>query len=52
MSRSAWSIPFETAVPEYDEVLFSSGDCRKWLITKKGQISGNYGEAKSRFTFI
>ena len=47
MSRSAWSIPFETAVPEYDEMLFASGDCIHWLITKKTEIEGNYDGSQS-----
>ena len=47
MSRTAWSIPFDTAVQGYDEILFSSGDCSVWLITKKAEILGNYDETQS-----
>ena len=41
MSRSPWSIPFETAVNGYDELLFASGDCSKWLITCVGKRKKN-----------
>ena len=47
MSRSAWSIPFDTAVQGYDEILLSSGDCIVWLITKKTEILGNYDGSQS-----
>lgn len=47
MSRTAWSIPFDTAVEGYDEILFSSGDCSVWLITKKTEILGKDDESQS-----
>ena len=37
-----WSINFEQAVPGYNEFLFSTGDKKKWLITKKDQVLGYY----------
>ena len=42
LSRTPWSITFDTAVGGYDELLFSSGDCGSWLITTKTEIEGNY----------
>ena len=47
MSRLAWSIPFETAVMGYDEFLFTTGDCSKWLITKKTEVEGNFDGSQS-----
>ena len=47
MSRSAWSIPFEGAVEEYDEFLFSSGDCSSWLIAKKEEVIGSHDGSTS-----
>ena len=34
----AWSIHFETALPSYDEILISSGNCHNWLITEKSAL--------------
>jgi len=35
-SSSAWSIPFNTV--DYDEFMFTTGDCSKWLVTKKDTV--------------
>ena len=37
-----WSIKFEDAVPGYNEFLFATGDCTKWLITSTYQAVGEY----------
>ena len=34
----AWSIHFDTALPKYDEILISSGNCHNWLITEKSAL--------------
>lgn len=39
-SSSAWSINFETAVPGYNQFLFTTGDCRNWLIAGKSAVVG------------
>ena len=42
----AWSIDFEYTLPNYDEMLLASGNCRNWLIVDKGALknseNGNY----------
>ena len=50
MSRSAWTIPFESSVTGYDEFLFSSGDCSLWLISKKTEVIGSYDGTASKYT--
>ena len=55
MSRSAWTIPFESAVTGYDEFLFSSADCGLWLIAKKTEVIGSYDGTASKYvltTFV
>ena len=49
MSRSAWSIPFGSAVKGYNEFLFSSGDCSLWLIAKKAVAVGSYDGSSSEY---
>jgi hypothetical protein len=40
---ASWSIPFDTAVPNYDEFLFLTGDCERFIVSKKNQVVGeNY----------
>ena len=42
-----WSKIFETEVPNFNEFLFASGDCSKWLITTKDQAIGkHYSDGK------
>ncbi len=36
----AWSINFENAVSGYEQFLFSTGDCVKWLASTKDAVSG------------
>ena len=38
----AWSIDFESTLPNYDEILIASGNCKNWLILDKGALTGNY----------
>ena len=45
-NTASWSIDFEEAVPEFDEVLFSSGTRSKWLmVTKEASISWFYSNS-------
>jgi hypothetical protein len=37
-----FSILFEEAVPDYDEVMFTTGDCQVWLITTKDAVGGPF----------
>lgn len=49
---AAWSVDFETAVNGWDEFLFATGDCTKWLAATKEAVLGGpippdpYGFAK------
>ena len=36
----SWSLNFEEKVPDFDEFLFATVDCAKWLITTKFQAIG------------
>ena len=38
-STQPWSLNFEETVPEYDEVLFSTGDGNRWMIMKKTEVA-------------
>ena len=40
--EQAWSIDFNAAVPEWDEFMFASGDCTKWLTVSKEQAVGQF----------
>jgi len=33
--EDAWSIKFEDAVPQYNEMMFASGDMSKWIVMDK-----------------
>ena len=35
---SPWSIKFEDTIPEYDELLLSSVNCKHWMIIDKENI--------------
>ena len=35
---SPWSIKFEDTLPDYDELLLSSGNCKHWMIIDKENI--------------
>ena len=37
-SDGAWSKNFEASVPGYDQFLFATGDCKKWLISSKDSV--------------
>lgn len=37
-SASQWSVPFARA--DFDEFLFASGDCEKWLIASRDAVTG------------
>mmetsp|Transcript_90758 Transcript_90758/g.207688 ORF Transcript_90758/g.207688 Transcript_90758/m.207688 type:complete len:569 (-) Transcript_90758:194-1900(-) len=43
LSRHSWSIRFDKAT--FDEFLFSTGDCRKWLVATKQSVLGWYSNA-------
>jgi len=43
-SSKAWSIKFSG--DKFSEFLFSTGDCKKWLIAKKSQVIGWYANGK------
>ena len=47
-----FSVNFEETVPEYDELMFATGDCKVWLITTKdavgGPLNGEYYEDAQR----
>jgi hypothetical protein len=47
-----FSLNFEETVPEYDELMFATGDCKVWLITTKdavgGPLNGEYYEDAQR----
>ena len=32
---AAWSIDFESTLPNFNEILISSGNCHNWLILEK-----------------
>ncbi len=36
----AWSVDFETAEPSWNEFMFASGDCTKWLVATKQTVLG------------
>jgi len=36
----AWSIDFESAVANYDQFLFTTGDCVHWLVANKNDVVG------------
>jgi hypothetical protein len=39
---SSWSVRFSPKVPNYDQFLFATGDCQKWLAADKDQVVGGY----------
>ena len=40
---NSWSVKFNDKVPNFDEFLFASGDCTKWLVTSTYDAIGqNY----------
>ena len=39
-----WSVNFEEAVPNYDEILMATGDCSSWIVMKKEELVGSYYE--------
>jgi hypothetical protein len=39
----SWSVDFEQTVPGYDEFLFASGDCDKWIVMTKAEAIGSDG---------
>merc|ERR1711988_1373993 len=41
----SWSINFNSAVPGYNEFLFATGDCKKWLVAKKSSVMGWYSNS-------
>ena len=42
----AWSIDFDTALQNYDEILIVSGNCKNWLILDKGALDTGNNEPK------
>ena len=43
-SNSAWSVDFESTLPNFDELLLASGNCQHWAILNKQALTqgGNY----------
>jgi hypothetical protein len=37
-----WSLDFETTVPSWDEFMFATGDCTKWLAATKDAVTGAF----------
>ena len=37
-----FALNFEETVPEYDELMFATGDCKVWLITTKDAVGGPF----------
>jgi hypothetical protein len=35
----AWSVPFESVVPGYDQFLFASVDMTKWMVATRNEIA-------------
>lgn len=46
--HASWSIPFDAAMPGWDELLFLTGDCERYLVTTKAMVSGNYDLSTTR----
>ena len=46
--QASWSIPFDAAMPGWDEFLFLTGDCERYLVTTKAMVSGNYDLSTTR----
>jgi len=45
-SAGSFSVDFETAVPGFDEYMFTSGDCSMWMVMSKSAVMGWYGNEK------
>jgi len=43
--QSPWSINFETAVPDWNQFLFSTGNCAVWLVANREAVIGIDGNA-------
>lgn len=39
---SSWSVSFASRVPNFDQFLFATGDCQKWLAADKDEVIGEY----------
>ena len=39
---SSWSVRFASKVPNFDQFIFATGDCQKWLATAKDEVIGEY----------
>jgi hypothetical protein len=37
-----FSVSFEKSVPGYDQLMFTTGDCKVWLVTTKDAIGGRF----------
>ena len=48
----AWSVDFETSMPDYDELLLASGNCKDWLILDRQQINRGTGKFSSLIHFF
>eukprot|EP01043_Picozoa_sp_COSAG02_P085799 COSAG02_NODE_23379_length_720_cov_1.508857_1_plen_210_part_10 len=42
-STASWSVVFDTAVPGWDQFMFASGDCNRWIVMPKEQAIGHDG---------
>ena len=50
--EASWSIPFNTAVPNWDEYLFLTGDCERYLVTTKAMVFGQYDATTTRSVLV
>jgi len=42
VAENAFSVDFETAVPGYDEMLLTTGDCVHWMVMSKDAAIGSF----------
>eukprot|EP01043_Picozoa_sp_COSAG02_P046470 COSAG02_NODE_4349_length_5466_cov_31.632569_3_plen_1141_part_01 len=40
---SPWSVKFEETVPGWDQLMFASGDCTRWIVMTKEEAIGHNG---------
>jgi hypothetical protein len=48
LSTSSFSVAFESAVPNYDEMLFATGDCTHWMVMSKDAAIGGWINGEMR----
>ena len=46
--NKVWSVDFENEVPGYNQFLFATGDCQKWMTMTKAEAAGStYANARA-----